>query len=240
MRLEFRLVVAVAAFALGVVLAEPYARLAAPYYATVDRLIATGHPWDVTSVDVQPGKTKLSSELQLWGFVRRHRDDLNPAAKVQGRVQVGESVETPIVFWTLLLLWPAVSIRQRLMRFLLGVPVFLGLEATTTGTQLMLPMAQASAILAGDNDPVTFWDHWSRFLEAGGQFVLALGGAIIVASLASRRRQSDHKNTMQHAKGYFAAVSRRDMPDTTCSNFASERIVMLDTDDPAGPKSGVQ
>ncbi len=93
-----------------------------------------------------------------------------------------------MVFWTLLLIWPAPSIRKRATRLLVGVPVFLGVEAITTATQLILPMAQASAILAGDNDPVTVWDRWSQFLEAGGQFAVACGAAIMVASLTSRMR----------------------------------------------------
>jgi hypothetical protein len=49
-------------------------------------------------------------------------------------------------------------------------------------------MAQASAMLAGDSDPVTPWDRWSRFLEAGGQFVLAFGSAILVAAMTRRTR----------------------------------------------------
>lgn len=179
---------AVAALAIGVTCAEPYARLAAPYYAAVDRLIALGRPWDIISVEVQPGKSHLSAELQLWAWVRRHAEDANPAAKVQGRVQVGEAVETPMVFWTLLLVWPAASIRQRITRLVIGIPAHLALEACTTATQLILPMAQASAMLAGDNEPVTGWDYWSRFLEAGGQFVLVGGAATLVASVVRRAR----------------------------------------------------
>lgn len=179
---------AVAAFGLGVACAEPYARLAAPYYGAIARLIANGHPWEVTSVEVRPGKSNLGTELQLWASVRRHREDLRPAAKVRGRVQVGEVIETPIVFWTLLLVWPAGSIRQRLRRLAVGAPIFLGLEAITTVTHLIVPMAQASAILAGDIDPVTSWDYWSRFLEAGGQFVLICGGAIVAVSFSQQIR----------------------------------------------------
>lgn len=177
---------ALAALAIGVACAEPYARLAAPYYAAVDRLIAIGHPWDVISVDVRPGNSHLSAELQLWAWVRRHAGDLNPAAKVQGRVQVGEAVETPMIFWTVLLVWPAASNRQRILRLVTGIPIFLCLEACTTATQLILPMAQASAILAGNNDPVTGWDYWSRFLEAGGGFVLTIGGALLTMTIAAR------------------------------------------------------
>jgi hypothetical protein len=173
-------------FGLGMTFSQGYAHLAAPYYVAVDRLIATGHPWEITSIDVRPGKSNLSAELQLRALVRRNRDDLSAAAKVIGRVQVGEVIETPMVFWTLLLAWPAASTRQRMMRFIVGVPVFLGLEAITTAAQLILPMAQASAMLAGDNDPVTGWDRWSRFLEAGGGFVLPLFAALLTVAIAAR------------------------------------------------------
>jgi hypothetical protein len=184
MRPEFRWTLAVAAaFGIGAIFAEPYARLAAPYYAAVDRLIAIGHPWEIAVIDVRPGKSKLSAELQLRGLVRRNREDLNAAARVIGRVQVGEVVETPLVFWTLLLMWPSTSIRQRVARLVAGIPAFLCLEAITTATQLVLPMAQASAILAGDNDPVTVWDRWSRFLEAGGQFVVVCSAGILVNTI---------------------------------------------------------
>ncbi len=187
MRPELRwAVAAIVAFGLGATFAEPYARLAAPYYAAVDRLIAAGHPWEVSSVDVKPGKSRLSAELQLSAYIRRLREDPDPAIRAVGTVQVGEVVETPILFWTLLLLWPAASVRQRFARLIIGIPLFLGLEAATTATQLVPPMAQASAILAGDTDPVTAWDLWSRFLEAGGQFVLICGGALAVVSWTHR------------------------------------------------------
>jgi hypothetical protein len=187
-RPEIRWVLAAAgALGLGVTFASQYAELAAPYYGNIARLMAAGHPWDVESVGVHPGKSHLSAELQLRGYVRRHREDREPAARVIGRVQVGEAVETPLLFWSLLLLWPATSLGQRAVRLLAGVPVWLGLEAITTASQLMLPLAQASAILAGDNDPITLWDRWSRFLEAGGQFALVCGfGVIVAASTGSR------------------------------------------------------
>jgi hypothetical protein len=190
-RPEFRWpLAAAAAFGLGILFAQDYARVAAPYYAAVDRLIAAGRPWDITSVAVRPGKSNLSAELQLWAFVRRHQDDPHPAAKVVGHVQVGEVVETPMVFWTLLIAWPAVSARQRVLRLLLGIPVFLLVEAITTATQLIPPMAQASAMLGGDGNPVTGWDYWSRFLEAGGQFVVVCSAAIIVVAAVGRRQSS--------------------------------------------------
>ncbi len=173
---------AAAALALGVAGAEPYARLAAPWYSRVAELWATGRPWEIVSVAVTPGQSRLSAELQMDGYVRRHVESPDRAARVVGRVQVGEVVETPVVFWTLLLAWPAATWRRRAMRLVLGIPVFLGLESVTTVTQLMLPLAQASAMLAGDPDPVTVWDRWSRFLEFGGQFVLDGTVAMLLAA----------------------------------------------------------
>lgn len=177
---------ALAALGAGLMLAQSYARLAAPYYAAVDRLIAIGHPWDITSVEVKPGPSKLSAEVQLQAFVRRGKQDLHPSARVIGRVQIGEVIETPVVFWTVVLMWPAVSTRMRLLRVLVAIPAFMALEALTTGAQLILPMAQGSAILAGNDPPFTLWDRWSQFLEAGGQFVLVLCGAIMLCSITPR------------------------------------------------------
>jgi hypothetical protein len=182
-RPEIRWALAAAlALTIGVTCAEPYARLAAPYYAAVARLISVGHPWTIVSVAVKPGTKSPSPEVQLVGDVRRRPEDLRPAGRIISHVQVGEAVETPVVFWTLLLMWPANSMRQRLIRLAIGIPVFLGVEAITTGIQLMHSMAEVSAILAGELNPVTLWERWSRFLEGGGQFVLACGFAILVLS----------------------------------------------------------
>jgi hypothetical protein len=167
---------AIAALAIGVTCAKPYAEGAAPYYLLVTRLLAKGHPWEIVSVDVRPGKSNLSAELQLRALIYGEPRD-RPLARVVGRVQVGEVIETPLVYWTLLLVWPAATFRRRALLILKGIPIFLALTTLTTGAQLALPMAQASAILAGDHDPVTAWDHWSRFLEAGGEFALELSAA---------------------------------------------------------------
>jgi hypothetical protein len=173
--------VAAAALAIGVTCAEPYARLMAPYYAAIARWIAVGHPWTVVSVGVVPGSKSPSAELRLVGEVRRAPGDARPAARVATYVQVGEAVETPIVFWALLLAWPA-PMRRRVVSIAIGLPLFLGLEAITTAVQLVHSMAQASAMLAGEQNPITLWERWSRFLEAGGQFALAVAFAVGVAS----------------------------------------------------------
>jgi hypothetical protein len=178
------------ALTIGVTCAESYARLAAPYYSAAARLISLGHPWTVVSVAVKPGTKSPSPELQLVGEVRRRPEDLRYAGRIISHVQVGEAVETPVVFWTLLLVWPANSMRQRLIRLAIGIPVFLGVEAITTAVQLMHSMAEVSAILAGELIPVTLWERWSRFLEGGGQFVLACGFALLVLASTWRSKRS--------------------------------------------------
>jgi hypothetical protein len=182
-------VAAAVALAAGAVLAEPYARLAAPGYAAVDRLIARAYPWTIGEVAVAPDPGGRGTVLRLIGEVRRRRGDPEPAALVVSRIQVGEVIETPIVFWVLLLAWPAANARERWWRLAVGTAAFLGLEAATTAVQLVHPLAETSALLARgslpapDEDPLTLWERWSRFLEAGGN--LAVAAAFALATLAA-------------------------------------------------------
>jgi hypothetical protein len=176
-------VAAVAALAIGATFAEPYGRVAAPYYAAVDRLFAAGHPWTIVSVEVKPGVRSPSPELQLVGEVRRRPEDPRAAGRIISHVQVGEVVETPVVYWTLVLVWPARFMRQRLLSVAVGLPIFLGLEAITTAIQLMHSMAEVTATLAGEVNPLTLWERWSRFLEAGGRFAVEVGAALLTVAI---------------------------------------------------------
>jgi hypothetical protein len=175
------------ALTIGVTCAAGYARLALPYYTAVTTLIADFHPWRIVSLAVTPDQSSHGTVLRLSGEVRRHRDDSLPAAMVVNRVQVGEAIETPVIFWGLLLAWPTLTVRQRLIRLAVGVPVFLTLEGVTTACQLVYSMAQASAMLAGEENPLTLWERWSRFLEAGGRFVLEVSAALVTAGVAQMR-----------------------------------------------------
>jgi hypothetical protein len=187
-RLEWRIgFAALAALLVGALFARPYARLATPYYTAVDRWIAASHPWQVDEVVVTDMQDH-GAILRLTGEVRRRRSDARPAAKVVGRVSVGEAIETPLVFWTLLAVWPAVTSRERWVRLAWGIPVFLLLEAVTTGVQLVHSMAEVSAILGGDENPMTAWEVWSRFLEAGGQFALVAAAAAATVAVSAPRR----------------------------------------------------
>jgi hypothetical protein len=176
-------ITAALALTIGATCAEGYARLAVPYYTAVTTFIADFHPWRIVSLVVRPDKSSHSMVLRLTGEVRRHRDDPLPAAMVVNRVQVGEAIEAPVVFWSLLFAWPAQTVRQRLIRLVLGVPVFLALEGVTTACQLVYSMARASAILAGEQSPLTLWERWSRFLEAGGRFVVEVSAALVTVGV---------------------------------------------------------
>lgn len=177
---------AVAALALGAAGAEYYAKAACPYYRTVARYLAQGHPWQIVNVDVAPAVPGPGAVLRLTGWVRRYAGDAEPGAKLVGKLQVAAVVESAVIFWTVLLMWPAASRPERCARLLLGMPLFLGLEAATTVCQLLDPLAYASAVLAGDLETVTSWERWSRFLEDGGRIVLALCAAILTVALPSR------------------------------------------------------
>lgn len=184
MRPEWRLTIAAAvALTAGTLCAEPYARLATPYYRAVDRLMARTHPWTIEEVAVAEDPNSRGSVLRLIGEVRRRRGDARPAATVVSRIQVGEVIETPLVFWTLLLAWPAAAPRERRTRVGVGAAAFLALEAMTTAMQLLSPMAKVSAILA--DDPLTLWERWTGFLESGGNFVLASAAALVTLAAAN-------------------------------------------------------
>jgi hypothetical protein len=181
--------VAAGAFAAGALGAESYARLAAPGLAEAATLIAGSHPWKIREVGVIREGPGESAVLRIIGEVRRRREDPAPAAIVVGRVAVGEVVEAPMVFWTLLLVWPARDRRERWLRAALGAPVFLGLEIALAVCQLLYALADASADLAGYPDPLPLWERYSRFLEAGGGFVLSAAAALLtVAALQWYRR----------------------------------------------------
>jgi len=193
MRREWRWALAAAlALVVGATCAEPYARFALPYYRAVVTTIARFHPWSVVSVEVERVPSSHSAVLQLTGEVRQHRADSRPLALVTSNAQVGEVIETPAVYWSLLLMWPATTRGSRLRFLALGIPVFLALEAVTTPIQLVYSMARATAILAGES-PLTIWERWSQFLEAGGRFALETAAAFVAIALASAVPQLAHE-----------------------------------------------
>jgi hypothetical protein len=179
------------ALAGGAALAEPYAHLALPYYAAVDRLIARAYPWSIAEVGVTAAPGGHGKVLRLVGEVRRERGDARPAALVVSRVEVGQAIETPLVFWTLLLAWPAANGRERWVRLAVGVAMCLGLEAVTTAVQLVHSMGETSALLAQPSPPpsdggaLTVWERWSRFLEAGGTVAVSAAAALVTLAVSN-------------------------------------------------------
>lgn len=189
MRREWRWAMAAAiALVVGSTCAKPYARLMVPYYGWAASLIAQAYPWKIDEVVLTEDAKSPGSVVRMTGEVFQQRGDAQSAGTVVARVQVGEIVETPIVFWTLLLVWPAATLRQRCAYLAAGLPVFLALEVVTTVCQLVHSMATGSAIIGGDNDPLTVWERWSRFLEAGGTFVLGLAGATLTVTATAYLR----------------------------------------------------
>jgi hypothetical protein len=193
MRLEWRLIVgAVAALALGTLFAEAYTRLAIPYYSLVAHWIGAEHSWQITGLDIAPNESGPGAVLRLSGALPGSDGDAQPAAILTSKLQVAAVVESPVIFWACLLMWPVSSSRERLALLALGLPMFLGLEAATTICQLLGPFAYGSAVLGGEPDPVTLWERWSRFLEGGGRIALALCSAMLAIAVAHRVWQRPH------------------------------------------------
>jgi len=148
------------------------------------RLIAWGHPWEIVAVDVVPNDLGPGSVLKMVANVRRTPADIMPAADTVARVHVGEVVAGPLVFWTLLLMWPARRITLRLCRVIVGFAVFALAEGLTTAVQLMHDLPAISEMLEGVPDPFTPWERWSRFLEGGGHFVIDVCGVVVTLWIA--------------------------------------------------------
>jgi hypothetical protein len=180
--------VALAALAIGAVGAGTYARLALPYYRLASRLLVSGHPWTVTSLNVVRDRGSPGVVLLLTGNVRTSAAAPEIAAAIVSRLHVGAAIEAPLVFFSVLALWPASSRGQRWRMIAAAIPVWLALEVVSVVVPLLEPMASASAILAGDPDPLTLWERWSRFLEAGGRFALAAACALATLALTARGR----------------------------------------------------
>jgi hypothetical protein len=186
MRLERRwLIAAAVALLVGALGAQTYAQLAAPYYRTAAAWIARGHPWTITRVDVAQDAARPGVFVRLHGEVRAVANAARPAAMLIGRVQAGAAIEGPLIFWTILLAWPGET-RRRGALLIMGIPVFLGLEAATTVCQLLSGFADASAAIAGEPGAITWWERWSRFIESGGRDVLALCAALLTVAGARR------------------------------------------------------
>jgi len=186
MRLERRwLMAAAVALLVGALGAQTYAQLAAPYYRIAATWVARSHPWTITCVDVAQDAARPGVFVRLHGEVRAVANAARPAAILIGRVQTGAAIEGPLIFWIMLLAWPGEA-RRRGARFIIGIPVFLGLEAATTVCQLLSGFADASAVIAGDPGDITWWERWSRFVESGGRDVLALCAALLTVACARR------------------------------------------------------
>jgi hypothetical protein len=169
--------------------AELYARTMTPFYAAVAEIVSRVHPWRVLDVRVESPPGTGRRVVELVGEVRQNRSDPLPAAAVEGHLQIDSILQTPVIFWTVILLWPSRSFRRKLVFAIAGIPIFLIAEAATTVAQLISPLAQASAMLAGDSDPLTLWERWNRLMEAGGRLVVAFFGALLAVVLTTRFAQ---------------------------------------------------
>jgi hypothetical protein len=185
-------VVPLLALTLAIPCAVPYARLSAPYLLLATRTLAALQPWKIQSVSVAANESGLGEELRLQGYVYRHAGDPVPAARVVDHLAVGEVIETPVVFWATIGLWPAPSLRRRLIALAAGLPVLLILIGTLNGLQLLDGMANASAIL-GHDEALTLWERASRFLEIGGVFVIDVCAALLVIACHPRLERAQRK-----------------------------------------------
>ena len=175
--------------------AQAYATRAAPAYRHAVIWLTRGLPWSVRDIEVSPDPPHPGIFLRLHGEVRPVMPGAGTAATASAadsrvahlvtRVQVGAAVEAPLIFWMMLLAWPAATARRRAALLLTGIPIYGCLELLTTVSQLLSGFSAGAAALAGHSEANTPLESWSRFLESGGRDVLAVGAALITAALSA-------------------------------------------------------
>jgi Protein of unknown function (DUF2919) len=184
MRIELRVLLgAMLALTVGILCARPYAQFALPYYSSVAGWIAAGHPWQITGLDIAPDDNAPGFVLRLTGAVFKHLGDAQPAGILISKLQVASVIESPVIFWSILIWWPLRSHWERAALLATGIPIFLCLESITTVSQLLTPLAFGSAAIAGKSAVVTPWEYWSRFLESGGRIAMAVVAAVLTVAL---------------------------------------------------------
>jgi hypothetical protein len=169
---------------LGTLAAAPYARLVAPLLERIAVGLGSVHGWQVEQALVERDARTGATVLRLQGTVRKGRAATDPWARINSHADAGAIVETPIVFLTVLIAWPARSARRRLALLALGLPVLLGVDALASAAALLDGFANAQAALDGRAGSVSAWERWSDFCESGGRVALAIAAAVLLAALA--------------------------------------------------------
>ena len=171
--------------AIASVAAPYYAHLAAPAWQAVARLTALGQPWRITGIEVTPSPDGPGTIVALTAIVTDAQADRTASARVTGKITTGAAIEPALVFWLLVLAWPAAHGRERWLRFAIGVPVFIAVDTATTVLALTHALPWATQVIAGAGDGDTAWDRWAAFLEAGGRFAVVTAVALVtIATVA--------------------------------------------------------
>ena len=190
MRIERRAIALVAALLLaGATGAGGCATLLCPFYVAAVRTLSSSQGWQVVSAEVRTSQHGPGRVVALTTDLYRSPNDARSTARVVSELQVGAIAEGPIVLFAVLALWPLQAGRSRWRLLLAGLPVLLLLELLTSVPQLMHAMPAVVAMMAGEPDRATAWDHWSEFIEGGGRFVVACSLAILTAVIVSRARR---------------------------------------------------
>lgn len=177
----------VLALVLGVTAAKDYCSFFANYYLSIARWAAASQPWTLQDAEVSTEVGQAGAYLRLRGEVRGGWTNVDPAALVATRVQVGAIAATPLIFWTIVLAWPIKTWRRRALSLFVGLPLFILVDSAATVGEMLTGFARASAILGGEESPVTAWDRWATFLESGGRVVLAVTAALAAIHGATTR-----------------------------------------------------
>ncbi len=182
------LVAVTASVSVGLAAGAAYGRLVMREYEVVARIVAEIRGWAIAGMSLVPDGVSGGWQIRLAGAVGALAVDASApsGAYVVSQWSLGGVLGSPIAIGAILLAWPAVSWRVRLVRLALGLAGLSLIEAVGIGLALLAPFAETEAIMRGAATP-TLLEIWARVLQAGGGVVLAGTAALVIIAMTRRQ-----------------------------------------------------
>lgn len=161
-----------------------YAELFLPLYRVV--LNAALHDYSVLSIGVSTQNGEAVVVAKLFAFQEQLIGGryLPAGFTVDASTLVGHALKHLVIIMTAAIVWPRLTVSERLMRVLISLPLLIVIEA------LDIPLVLASAVrdlvisnVAPDLAARSWLINWTHIMDGGGRIALSLTAACVAAWL---------------------------------------------------------
>lgn len=161
-----------------------YAEILLPLYRVV--LNTALHDYSVLSIGVSTQGGEVVVVAKLFAFQEqlignRH---LPAGFTVDASTLVGHALKHAVIIVTAAIVWPRLTVSERLIRVLISLPLLIVIEA------LDIPLVLASAVrdlvisnVAPDQAARSWLIDWTHIMDGGGRTALSLAAACVAAWL---------------------------------------------------------